>query len=117
LPALPHPLVEPPGAAEMLVAASLSDPAVVELHDLADLVEPTRWWVMSRTDRPSGGLRQIRGDRLTRLWVRWAAGSSRFRSAGRVSKARPGAGCPRSACAAVALCPRPPRVARPPPRP
>ena len=53
LSALPHPLVEPPGAAEMLVAASLSDPAVVELHDLADLVEPTRWWVMSRTDRPS----------------------------------------------------------------
>ena len=53
LPALPHPLVEPLGAAEMLVAASLSDPAVVELHDLADLVEPTRWWVMSRTDRPS----------------------------------------------------------------
>src|SRR5215471_14916193 len=51
--ALPHPLVEPPAAAEMLVAASLSDPAVVELHDLADLVGPTRWWVMSRTDRPS----------------------------------------------------------------
>src|SRR5262249_35716845 len=35
--ALPHRLAEPHGAAELLVAASLGDPAVVEHHDLADL--------------------------------------------------------------------------------
>ena len=38
--AVPHSLVRPAGVAELLVGALLGDPAVVEDHDVVDLVQP-----------------------------------------------------------------------------
>ena len=72
--ALPHRLAEPHGAAELLVAASLGDPAVVEHHDLADLAGPIAL-VGDEQDGPAfGGLQQVRGERLARLWVKVGGG-------------------------------------------
>src|SRR5215475_4766083 len=72
--ALPHRLAEPHGATELLVAASLGDPAVVEHHDLADLAGPIAL-VGDEQDGPAfGGLQQVRGERLARLWVKVGGG-------------------------------------------
>ena len=76
--ALLHPLVEPTRAAELLVAAWLGDPAVVEQHNLTDLVELIALARDERDGPAFGGVQQVRGECLMRLWVE--VGSSRISS-------------------------------------
>src|SRR5215475_2332985 len=101
--ALPHRLAEPHGTAELLVAASLGDPAVVEHHDLADLAGPIAL-VGDEQDGPAfGGLQQVRCECLMRLWVKVSGGglvADQQRRAGWQGAAD--AGCAPSACAAAA---------------
>src|SRR5215831_9491146 len=81
--ALPHRLAEPHGAAELLVAASLGDPAVVEHYDLADLAGPIALVGDERTDRPSVACSRSAVSAWRASGSRWAAvGSSQISSAG-----------------------------------
>ena len=78
---LPHQLVGSACVAELLVAALLGDPAVVEHHDLVDLVKPVAFVGDEQDGAALGGMQQVRGERpagstrLTRSWSSTTAGS------------------------------------------
>ena len=59
----PHPLVGPAGVAELVVGTLFGDPAVVEQHDLVDLVEPVTLVGDEQDGAALGGLQQVRGER------------------------------------------------------
>ena len=50
------------------------DPAVVEHHDVVDLVEPVRFVGDEKDGAAFCGLQQIRGERLASIWVEVSGG-------------------------------------------
>jgi hypothetical protein len=60
--AVPHSLVRPAGVAELLVGALLGDPAVVEDHDVVDLVQPVSFMGDEQDRTALSGVQQVGGE-------------------------------------------------------
>ena len=71
---LPHPLVGSARVPELAVAALFGDPAVVEHHDLVDLVEPVGFVGDEQHGAALGGLHQVRGERPAAVRVEVGGG-------------------------------------------
>ena len=72
--AFPHPLVVAACVAELAVGALFGDPAVVEHHDLVDLVEPIGLVGDEQDGAALGGLEQVGGQCLAGVWVEVGGG-------------------------------------------